>query len=48
MLLFSKVKYLGNLFVVEGPGIASNGTSYLKNFLGLILQRFGQRSQLFA
>ena len=30
MLLFSKLKYLGNLSAVEGPGIGSNGTSYLK------------------
>ena len=32
MLLFSKLKYLGNLFAVESPGIASNGTSYLGSY----------------
>ena len=32
MLLFSKLKYLGNLFAVESPGIASNGTSYLVSY----------------
>ena len=33
MLLFSKLnKYLGNLFAVESPGIASNGISYLGSY----------------
>ena len=33
MLLFSKInKYLGNLFAVESPVIASNGISYLGSY----------------
>ena len=33
LLLFSKLnKYLGNLFAVESPGIASNGISYLGSY----------------